>query len=170
MRLLIVVLLLAAFAVPAGALQSTLDELSRDKDPFVRSLLWPGLGQIEQGRAAVGTVFAGSAALASFGVFLGHLNYHSAAKDFTNAGDAYADAIDAEDTDTAWYYFQQLDGLSEAADERYDNRKLWFMGLGTVWVANLVDVWWHERGGNDSVAILPVAQVGGGGLAVTLFF
>ncbi len=170
MRLLIVMLLIAAFAAPAGALQSTLDELSRGKDPFVRSLFWPGLGQIEQGRTGVGAAFAGGAALASLGAFLGHLDYHSAAKDFTNAGDAYADAIDAGDTDTAWYYFQQLDGLNAAADDRYDHRKLWFAGLGAVWVANLVDVWWHERGGSDRVAILPVTQTGGGGLAVTLIF
>ncbi len=170
MRLILCLSLALLIAAPASAIQSQLDELSRGADPFVRSLFWPGLGQIEQGRSTVGAAFAGGAVLASVGAFYGHLGYHSAAKDSRNAGEAYADAIAIGDTDTAWYYFQQLDGLEAKAKERYDDRKLWYAGLATVWVANLLDVWWHSRGGDDRIAFVPLVQNQGGGLAVTLNF
>ncbi len=170
MRLILCLLLAVLIAAPASAIQSQLDEISRGTDPFVRSLFWPGLGQIQQGRITVGAAFAGGAALASLGAFNGHLSYHSAAKDFRNAGDAHADALALGDTDTAWYYYQQLEGLEATANDRYDQRKIWYAGLATVWVANLVDVWWHSRGGDDRVAFVPLMQKDGGGLVVTLNF
>ncbi len=170
MRLVIVILLAVLLAAPAGAVQTQLDEFSRGLDPFVRSIFWPGLGQIEQGRTGVGAAFAGGALLASLGALKGHLDYHSAAKDFRNAGDSYAEALATGNTDLAYYYYLQLDALSTKADEKYDDRSLWYAGLAAVWVANLVDVWWHSRGGDERVAFLPVTQPGGGGLAVTLSF
>jgi len=170
MRPIIAIVLVALLAPAAGACLSQADELSSGRDPFVRSFFWPGLGQIEQDRPGVGAAFAGGAILTALAVFKAQTDYHSAAKDFRNASDAYANAIEAGDTDSAWYFFQQLDDFNGKADRRYDDRKLWIMGLGAVWVANLADVWWHERGGSDRVALSPVPRSGGGGLAVILTF
>ncbi len=170
MRLTIVILLALLVAAPVSAVQTQLDEISRGLDPFVRSIFWPGLGQIEQGRTGVGAAFAGGALLASVGALKGHLDYHSAAKDFRNAGDSYAEAYDAGNTDLAYYFYVQLDELGGKADDKYEERKLWYTGLATVWVANLVDVWWHSQGGDERVTFLPLMQPGGGGLAVTLKF
>jgi len=170
MRALFTALLVLTLALPASALQNQLDALSRGRDPFIRSLFWPGLGQIEQGRSATGALFAGGAALTAMGLFKTHIDYHSASKDFDNAGKAYADALEISDTDTARYYYEQLEGLHRKADERYDTRRVWQYGLAAVWVANLADVWWHGRGGSERVAFLPVAEPGGGGLAVSIAF
>ena len=170
MRSILTILLLAAVAAPSTGVQIQVDELSRGHDPFVRSLLWPGLGQIEQGRRGIGVAFAGGAVLAVAGSFISHISYHSAALDYENAGKAYANAIDSGNTDIAWYYFQQLEPLYQEAEDRQDTRRLWFAGLGSLWVANLLDVWWHERGGDDRLAFVPVAGKGRSGLALTYEF
>jgi len=170
MRALIAVLMILASALPALAYGNQMDEFTRGKDAFVRSLFLPGLGQIEQGRPGAGAAWAGGTVLVAVATFKAHVDYHSAAMDHENAGESYARALYEGDTDTAWHYFQQLDGLKAEADDRYDTRRAWTYGLAAVWAANLLDVWWHGRGGDERVAFIPLTGAGGGGLAVRVCF
>ena len=171
MRVLIAAFLLALVAIPAGAFQPQLDEATRGVgDPFVRSLLWPGLGQIEQGRTATGAAFAGGAVVAVLGLFKSHMDYNSAVSNYEAGSNGYALAIENGDSDSAWFYYQSLPGLHDSAEDSFDTRRLWSYGLAAYWTVNLVDVWWHERGGPDRLHLQSFTRRTGPGLGLSLEF
>ena len=90
--------------------------------------------------------------------------------DFESSGDGYAAALDAGDPDTAWYYYQLLPGQYRSAEDRYGDRRVWGYCLAGIWAANLLDVWWHARGGPDRLHLQTFAPSGRAGLGLALEF
>lgn len=165
--------LLLVLAVPAAAAETAGD----GGRPLLKSLLWPGLGQIEQGRTGRGALWAGGAVLLAAGSFYAHQHYHDAAQDFENAEASYYTALDDDDGDSAWDHYQAMQVYHPRAEDRLDTRNLVLGTLAVWWAANLVDTWLFDRGGDapgDTAALpgrlAPVVRPGAAGVAWTLDF
>lgn len=137
---------------------------------MLKSLLWPGLGQIAQGRAVRGSVWAGGAVTLLAGSFFTHMQYNSAATDYENT---VASMLRTSDLDKAKFYRSQLDGLHTKADDRYQYRQMMEVGLVLWWVGSLVDTWFFTgRDGRGSLSargglpgsLEPVVKQGAPGL------
>jgi hypothetical protein len=98
------------------------------------------------------------------------MDYHGAALDYRNAGDAYADAIENGDSDTAWENYQRLSSLHGDADRNLERRNHVRTALLLWWSANLVDVWWHERGAPDRLHLRAHLRPDRNGLALSVDF
>ncbi|MBN2172040.1 MAG: hypothetical protein JW819_12045 [Candidatus Krumholzibacteriota bacterium] len=174
-RLALLAALLLALAVQATAAEAAAENRGR---PLLKSLLWPGLGQIEQGRTGRGALWAGGAVVLAAGTFYAHQHYHDIAQDFENAEDSYHAALADGDGDAAWSHFQAMQIYHPKAEDRLDTRNLIIGALVVYWAANLVDTWLFDRGGDapagDTAALpgrlAPVVRRGAAGVAWTVDF
>ncbi|MCB1162716.1 MAG: DUF5683 domain-containing protein [Candidatus Krumholzibacteriia bacterium] len=147
---------------------------------MLRSLVIPGLGQIEQGRVGRGALWAGGAAALAGATFFAHMEYHSAAKDFENARDSYQRALADGDTDGAYQDYLDMQRLEPIADDRQGTRRNLEIALGLWWAGSLVDTWLfnHDDGGDAGELargalpgrLSPVLRGEAAGLAWTLDF
>jgi len=174
-RLALLAALLIVFAAQATAAETAAEPRGR---PMLKSLLWPGLGQIEQGRTGRGAAWAGGAVLLVAGTFYAHQHYHDVAQDFENAEDSYHAALADGDGDAAYSHFLAMQDYHPQAEDRLDTRNLLIGTLAVYWAANLVDTWLFGRG-DDSPAgdtaalpgrLTPVARHGAAGVAWTVDF
>jgi hypothetical protein len=177
MRVLFLLLLITFCLGAVPALASVDAEGPSRNSALLKSALVPGLGQIEQGRTGRGAIWAGAATTLGLATFYSHIQYHSAAEDFNNAGDLYRAAIAAGDGDEALLQFTKMESHGTLAEDRYDTRRLLEIGLVLVWAGNLVDTWFFEGDGSgDDRADLPgrlepvITRGGAAGLAWTIDF
>ena len=171
--------LFLAGTLGAARAQGMQAETDGDGRPLLRSLLWPGMGQIAQGRTGRGAMWAGGAVTLGFGLFASHMHYHSAALDYENAKDSYRRALDDGRPEDAAVYYAMMDDLGPIADDRYDIRMATGIALALWWGGSLLDTWLYERGdgGAETVAsagssgrLQPVLRGGAPGLAWTFNF
>jgi hypothetical protein len=145
--------LLLLFTLPAAALAEGYQPQPASREgAMLRSLIVPGLGQIEQGRTGRGALWAGGAAALVASTFFAHMEYHSAAKDLDNAEESYRRALADEDGDAAYAHFVEMQRLGPIADDRYDLRRNLEIGLVVWWAGNLVDTWLFGRPDADAAA------------------
>jgi hypothetical protein len=116
------------------------EEISSRNGALLGSLLWPGVGQVAQGRTGRGALWAGGAAALTFSAFFTQVSYNDAAKDYEGIVDRYNEAI-LTDPDAALGYYNQLAYYHDRAEDRKPLRNIMATSLAVYWVANLVDVW-----------------------------
>ncbi len=150
-------LLLITFCLAAVPVLASSDTGSPGRNSaLLKSVLLPGLGQIEQGRTGRGALWAGTAVTLGLATFNAHIQYHSAAKDFNNASALYRTAIADQDGDEALAQFIKMESHGTLAEDRYDTRRMLEIGLVLVWAGNLVDTWlFAGDGSGDDRADLP---------------
>ena len=146
---------------------------------MLKSTLWPGLGQILQGRHGRGALWAGGAAALAAGVFFTHMQYHSAALDYNNTRDSYERAV-AEGWETlAQLHFDAMQEYYPLAEDRKSYRSVMEVALVFWWGGNLVDTWLFagkdSGDGAEHLSVLPgrvqpVLHRGAAGLAWTMDF
>jgi len=144
---------------------------------MLKSALWPGLGQIEQGRSGRGAVWAGGAVALVAGTFYAHIEYHSAALDYENARDSYERALADWDLEAADEQLAAMRIHHPRAEDRRGYRTAMEVALLLWWGGGLVDTWLFGSGGEDEQRlsalpgrVTPVLRRGAAGLAWTLDF
>ena len=179
-RLALIGLLCLAAAPGAPLAQDYSPQPVSRESAVLRSVLVPGLGQIEQGRTGRGALWTGGAVVLAATAFFAHMEYHSAAMDLENAQDSYRRALADGDGDAAQTHFTDMQRLGPIADDRHGTRRNLEIALGVWWAGNLVDTWLFDGGQDDEAmasdtAVLPgrlspVLRGGAAGLAWSLDF
>jgi hypothetical protein len=103
----------------------------------LRSVAFPGWGQIHEGRFLHGAVFSGLTVAALTGLVVADVNYDRSVERLDSAILRYRNAGSA---DQALVDFRSLPGLYDEADGRYNWRKGFLYAAIGVWALNLVDV------------------------------
>ncbi|MCP4546064.1 MAG: hypothetical protein GY835_06325 [bacterium] len=182
--LFLVSLILASGLFPAFAFARTYDLPLDDQGPtrnqaLIKSLIWPGLGQIAQGREIRGSIWAGGAVMFALGTFYSHQQYNSAAKDYENTLSSCRNALASGSADAAYYYYNKLADYHEVAEDRHSIRTTVEFGFVLWWAGSLVDTWLFDRqsGTQTSSALTslpgglePVVHGNAPGLAWTIDF
>lgn len=175
--LCILVVLLCAGAVSSGEL-SYEDPAPSKNTALLKSALWPGLGQIEQGRIGRGAVWAGGALALVAGTFFSNSQYNSAAMDFESAKDNYERALADWNLDDAEYYLAEMKDLHALSEDRKSVRTGMEVALILWWGGSLVDTWLFDKGDgveDSQMSALPgrlepVMRRGAAGLAWSVDF
>ena len=142
---MLLALLLCAGSANAGELMRPEQDAATTRGNLLRSALLPGLGQLEQGRIGRGVAWAGGAVLLGVTAFIARGEYHSASVDFNNAEGSYYRALADWDLEAAERFLADRNAAQPLADDRYTTMILFEVGLASLWVGNLVDVWLFEK-------------------------
>jgi TolB-like protein len=123
-------------------------------DALLRSVIFPGMGQLYNRQPAKGYGFAAAEVALLAGAAGFHLSGNAERRKYHGARTA---------SDAAYYYTR--------ASSRYQTRNWLLVGAGVVWAVNVVDAWASGVDGEkllqgEQVVAAPVVLPGGGGLAV----
>ena len=167
-RSLLAGLMLALLAAP-GALRAA-DLYAEEAAPsrneaLLRSALWPGLGQIEQGRTGRGAAWAGGAVLLAVATFFSHTQYHSAALDFESSELGFQRAVAEGQRELAEGYLEDMAHFHGLAEDRRSYRTGLEVALIALWAGNLVDTWLFAREPAGEAAAALGGRPGGGAAA-----
>lgn len=105
--------------------------------PVIRSAVFPGSGQISQGRYWQGVVFGGLAIVSVTGLIVADINYQRTKEDIDSKVQAYNTTTSA---DEAFELFQSFPALSDQEESRWTWRQAFVVGVVAVWAVNLIDV------------------------------
>ncbi len=159
------VILLLLLPAQASAVDSAL----------MRSLLVPGLGQAHQGHYTRAAVYAGSAVLTGFGLFLSHMYYNEAVDKFHTQRDLYVSygntlaaggVVSIEEIQGT---YEKMQAEFNSAEDRLVWRNAFLTALVATYAINIVDVLISKPYQADKTPLLGL-EVGRGNFRVTKSF
>lgn len=140
---------LAAASVQAGGVDSSL----------LRSLLFPGSGQAQQGHYTRAALFAAGGVVGGVGVFITQIHYNRAVEDYDRARARYADLADRLDDGQLVRYeditstYDAMQSAYDQADTRYAWRNFFLGTLITAYTLNIVDILMNPGDTPSSVSV-----------------
>jgi hypothetical protein len=142
---------LASACAQAGTVNSSL----------LRSMLFPGSGQAEQGHYTRAALFAGGGIIGGIGVFISQIQYNRAAERYDSEKANYAALADmVEAGDLVRYQditstYAAMRTAYDQADTRYAWRNFFLGTLITAYTLNIVDILMNpgESGGSVSMDV-----------------
>jgi hypothetical protein len=145
----ILLICLAAVCAQAGTVDSSL----------LRSLLFPGSGQAQQGHYTRAALFAAGGVIGGVGVFISQIHYNRAVEDYERERANYAILSDKIDEGELVRYgditstFTAMQEAYDNADTRYAWRNFFLGTLITAYTLNIVDILMNPGDSGGSVSM-----------------
>ncbi len=105
------------------------------------SVIFPGWGQMRDGRYGKGTMFMGAELVLLTGVLMSNIQYDRDVEQYEDAAASFRNATYIGDK---LYYHQQMMDRWDDADRMDTYRKLLAGAAAGVWIINIVDMIWSE--------------------------
>ncbi|MFO7914255.1 MAG: DUF5683 domain-containing protein [Candidatus Krumholzibacteriales bacterium] len=105
------------------------------------SVIFPGWGQMRDGRYGKGTTFMGAELVLLTGVLMSNIQYDRDVEQYEDAAALFRNATYIGDK---LYYHQQMMDRWDDADRMDTYRKLLAGAAAGVWIINIVDMIWSE--------------------------